>query len=148
MNQEIYEVAEKPSKLKSIGARLATSAVALGVTGFVAVASFDDVTQTSVSPTGSVAKVVETTDPAQLDTQFTPEPAPAVEVATAEVATQTSAAPSPESTLTPAGSIGTLAGVENEDEDHEDHEGFGHDHDDNEHDDHEDDDHGDEHDDD
>lgn len=143
MNQDIYEVAEKPSRLKSIATRAAISAAALGVTGFVAVASFSDVTETSVSPTESVAQVVETTAPTQPETQPNEEPAPAVEVATTEVPTQTSAAPSPESTLTPAGSIGTLAGVENEDHDHEDHEGFGHDHDDDDEDDH-----GEEHDDD
>jgi uncharacterized protein YbjT (DUF2867 family) len=136
MNQDIYQVEEKPSKLKGIAARAALSAVALGVTGFVAVASLNDVAETSVSPTESVAQVVEATDPSRLETQSKAEPTPAVEVAAVEVTPHTSAASSPESTLTPAVSVGTLVGVENEDDDHGD-----------EHDDH-DDDHGDEHDDD
>ena len=148
MNQDIYEIAEKPSQLKSLATRAAMGAVALGVTGFVAVASFNDVTETSVSPTESVAKVVETSAPTKPETQPAVEPAQAVEVATTEVNTQTSAAPLPKSTLVPAGSIGTLAGIAGDDEDDEDHEGFGLDHDDDEEDDHDDDDHGDEHDDD
>lgn len=146
MENEIYEVQEKPKGFVSLAVRGVIGTTALGITGFVAFAGVSNSADPELSPVQTQAKVLETSvTPEALVTEIAPEPNPSIN----EETTIISSGPAPETVRSPAASIGTISSIslddddewnedsdDHEDEDHEeDHERSDNDDDNSDHDD-------------